>query len=145
VSPTIGPRVHRIALDGTGLTPLTAIWGATFSPDGRLVAGLALLASKRVWGIAVRSIDGSEPERGFDIASVPVMIQFTPRGDALTFLESRNGPQTLKTQPFDESAPKMLLDLHGETVFGFAWSQDGRLVVAHGPATAGIVMMSGIR
>jgi serine/threonine protein kinase len=139
-----GATLHRIALDGTGVTPVLPIPAieTVISPDGRFVAGMGPV---RPGVIAVLPLDGVEPSRGFNIVSLPVMIRFSPRGDALTFLESRKGPPALWTQPLDGGSPNLLLDMHGETVFGFAWSRDGRLVIAHGPAPTDVVLMSGIK
>jgi serine/threonine protein kinase len=43
--------------------------------------------------------DGSPPERGLNILSIPVVLGWTPAGDAVTYLESRRGPQTIWNQP----------------------------------------------
>jgi serine/threonine protein kinase len=135
--------LYRMALDGTDLAPLKPVLFAhAVSPDGRFITGIATLTATSPFVVAVWPIDATEPRRTFDIVSIPTMLTFTPRGDALTFLESRKGPQALWTQPLDSGAPTLLLDLHGETVVAFAWSRDGRLAVAHGPAPTDVVLMS---
>ena len=114
------------------------------SPDGRYAASFTLEIEGRFL-IGMIPIDGAPPTRGFEIFNIPVMTSWTAGGDALTFLESRKGPQTLWNQPLDGSEPKMLLDLHGERVFNFAWSRDGRLAVSHGPAPTDVVLMTGVQ
>jgi serine/threonine protein kinase len=140
-----GPRFHRMAFDGTGLTVLKPTVGYAISPDGRLASGIARLPPNPSYVVAVVPIDGPGLERGFDIVSLPPMIQFTAGGDALTFLESRKGPPALWTQPLKGGSPTLLLDLHGDRIFNFAWSRSGQLVVAHGPALTDVVLMSGVR
>ena len=142
-----GPKPHRMSVDGTGITELSAapMMFAPATPDGRFAIGIGAIHPGEPSVIAVLPLDGVGPLRGFNILNLPIMVEFSPRGDALTFLESRNGPPALWTQPLDGSAPKKLFDLHGEAVFGFAWSRDGRLVVAHGPAPTDVILMAGVR
>jgi hypothetical protein len=83
--------------------------------------------------------------RRFDIVNIPVLIGFSPTGDALTYLESRKGAPALWTQPLAGGDPKPLLDLKGDRIFSFAYARDGRLAVAHGPAPSDVVLMAGIK
>ena len=143
---TTGLKLHRMALDGTGVTPVASIPASEdLSPDGRFLAGIGPLRANGPFLVVVQALDGVAPARGFNILNVPVMFRFTPRGDALTFLESQKGAPALWTQPLDGGSPKLLLDMHGESIFGFAWSRDGRLAIAHGPVPTDVVLMSGVR
>ena len=90
-------------------------------------------------------VDGSPPVKSFNIASFPIMLRWTPRGDAVTFLESRQGAQSLWNQPLEGGPPQQLVDLGGHRIFNFAWSSDGRLAVAHGPVPTDVVLLTGVR
>jgi hypothetical protein len=73
------------------------------------------------------------------------VLQFTADGRALTFLESRKETPSLWNQPLSGGPSEQLIDLHGDRIFNFAYSLDGRLAIAHGPVPADVVVLSGIR
>jgi Tol biopolymer transport system component len=140
------PRAHLYRVAATGGPP-TEIPGSdslalALSPDGRSVVTLSLTSGLK---IGVMPIADGGIERSLDIFNAPVMLAWTPDGSALTFLESRKGPQTLWNQPLDGSAARQILDLHGDRIFSFAWSRDGRLAVAHGPVPSDVVLFTGIQ
>ena len=137
-------HTYRVTLDGgtPALIPGSEAMTMALTRDG---LSAAFLSFTNGMSIAVRPIDGSGTARLFDITSAPVMLAWTPDSRALTFLESRKGPQTLWNQPIDGGPPLLLLDLHGDRVFSFAWSRDGRLAIAHGPVPTDVVLFSGIQ
>jgi eukaryotic-like serine/threonine-protein kinase len=138
------PRIFRVGANGGQATDLgLSATTDTISPDGRYVAGLMKPENETVF-VGVAAVDGSREMKRFDILSIPIMIRWSPRGDSLTYLESRRGPQSLWTQPLSGGAAQKLLDLHGERIFRFAWSRDGRLAAAHGPAPTDVVLISRI-
>jgi Tol biopolymer transport system component len=138
------PRVYRAAANGgtpTEISGSNAI-ALALSPDGRSVAALSLAG-----GLAIRVMpiaDGGIT-RSLNIFNAPVMLSWTPDGSALTFLESRSGPQALWNQPLDGGTAERILDLRGDRIFSFAWSRDGRLAVAHGPVPSDVVLFSGVQ
>jgi Tol biopolymer transport system component len=88
-------QVYRVGLDGG--TPELVVANArsdAVSPDGRQVASFGR-GSSGAWRVGL--FDLSDGRRGaeFDIFNLPFKVQFTPRGDALTFLESRNETPSL--------------------------------------------------
>jgi len=140
-----GMGVYQVALSGGAPSrlPTSVTWQPlAVSPDGRR---LAAFTTKPSFQVAVMTLADPSDLRGFDIVSLPLMVAFSPRSKALTFLESRTGSQALWNQPLDGGAPKPLLDLHGDRIFSFAYAADGRIAVAHGPAPSDVVLMSGIR
>jgi WD40 repeat protein len=139
------PRVYRVALKG-GAPAIVGDFSAfalAIAPDGQQVASLFRVESK--WVVALQTLDGATPTRGFDILSSPMLMQFTPSGDALTFVDFRKPPPSLWNQPLAGGEPQMLVDMKGDRVFAFAWSRDGRLAVAHGQVPTDVVLISGIR
>ena len=72
---------------------------ATLSPDGRYVASFSFGAGGRQ-DVVLRAVETGAAQRSFDIVSVPLMLGFTPTGDALTFLESRKGPRRSGISPW---------------------------------------------
>jgi Tol biopolymer transport system component len=114
------------------------------SLDSRQAATLTTAVGGR-WRVALLELNGSPMTRAFDILSLPFKVQFTPRGDALTFLESRKDVPSLWNQPLSGGPPQQLLDMSGDRIFSFAWSRDGRVAIAHGPVPTDVVLLSGIR
>lgn len=139
-----GMRVYQVALSGGAPSrlPTSVTWPLAVSPDGRRLAAFTTKPSNQV---AVMTLAYPSDLRGFDIVSLPLMVAFSPRANALTFLESRTGSQGLWNQPLDGGDPTLLLDLHGDRIFSFAYAPDGRIAIAHGPAPSDVVLMSGIR
>jgi Tol biopolymer transport system component len=110
------------------------------SRDGRTVATLSV--EKKPEAIDAVPLDGHQDTRRYDILNAPVMVTWTPSNDGLTFLESRSGPPSLWNQPISGGPPRELLNLHGERIFSFAWSQDGHLAIARGPVPTDVVLIS---
>ena len=44
----------------------------------------------------------------------------------------------------DGGPPRAVVDLRGDRICRFAWSQDGRLAVAHGNGQADVVLSAGM-
>jgi hypothetical protein len=90
-------------------------------------------------------MDGSAPGPGFDIVRLPLLIRWTPQSQSLTYLETRFGRDQLWNQPLDGGAPTPVFDPGGDRIVNFAWSEDGRLAIAHGPARTDVVLIRGGR
>jgi Tol biopolymer transport system component len=137
----------RVGLDGGAPQPLASgklffgLWGITNDSRSILTAAHA----PGGWQVALQPVDGGQQSRRYDILNVPFVIQASPRGDALTYIESRQDVPGLWNQPLDGGPPSKLLDLRGERIFNFAWSRDGRLAIAHGKSPTDVVLLSGIR
>jgi hypothetical protein len=89
--------------------------------------------------------DGSERGPGFDIVRLPPIIRWTPQSQSLTYLETRGGRDQLWNQPLDGGAPTLVFDPEGDGIVNFAWSEDARLAIAHGPARTDVVLIRGVR
>jgi Tol biopolymer transport system component len=134
-------RVFRAPLEGGPAALMTDVemFSTALSRDGRRLAATVLKPATR---ILVTPLDNLGTGPRLDIASAPVMLDFAPRGDVLTFLETHKGSPQLWNQPLDGGPPRLLLDLHGERIFSFAWSPEGRLAVAHGPVPTDVVLVT---
>ncbi|CAN5734821.1 hypothetical protein BH18ACI5_BH18ACI5_06870 [soil metagenome] len=138
-------RIFRMTADGKDQTDIApAGFAGTFSPDSRYLIALSD-AIRNTFLITLLPSDGSPPTQAYDIFSFPWLVQLTPAGDALTFLESRRGPQSLWTQPLDGRPPRELLGMGGDRIFNFAWSRDNRVAVSHGPTPTDVVILTDVR
>jgi len=138
------PTIQTMSVDGGPVKSLGFGFSEAVSPDGRVIAACTRDRESR-WRAGLLPAAGGPLGATFDIINVPIVLDWSPRDNALSFLESRRETQSLWNQPIAGGAPRLLLDLHGERIFSFAWSRDGRLAVAHGPMPTDVVVLSGIQ
>ncbi|MGB7922604.1 MAG: winged helix-turn-helix domain-containing protein [Pyrinomonadaceae bacterium] len=116
------------------------------SPDGRFIACFYRAQLDTFSKFAVLPIDGGEPVKVFDRSPttfVEAGIQWTRDGRALTFIDNRDGVSNMWLQPVDGSPAKQLTNFSSETIFRFAWSPDGKMIVAErGTETGDIVLIN---
>lgn len=116
------------------------------SPDGRFIACFYRAQVETYSKFAVLPFDGGEPVKVFDRSPttfVEAGIQWTPDGRALSFIDNRDGVSNVWLQPLDGSPPKQLTNFTSETIFRFAWSPDGKMIVAErGTETGDIVLIN---
>jgi eukaryotic-like serine/threonine-protein kinase len=137
----------RIPLEGGTPEQITDYASAfpTFSPDGKWIA-FEDYAQPRASKIAVVPLGGGKPVRTFDffvsgVAGYPV-IRWTNDGRALTYVLDKQGVSNIWAQPLDGSLPKQLTDFRTDSIYNFAWSQDGQqLALARGTRTQDVVLI----
>lgn len=116
------------------------------SPDGRFIACFYRAQLETSSKFAIIPFEGGEPVKVFDRSPttfVEAGIQWTPDGRALTFIDNRDGVSNVWLQPVDGSPAKQITNFTSETIFRFAWSPDGKMIVAErGTETGDIVLMS---
>jgi Tol biopolymer transport system component len=116
------------------------------SPDGRFIACFYRAQVDMFSKLAVLPFDGGEPVKVFDrprTTFVEAGIQWTPDGRALSFIDNRDGVSNVWLQPLDGGPPKQLTNFTSETIFRFAWSPDGKMIVAErGTETGDIVLIN---
>jgi Tol biopolymer transport system component/DNA-binding winged helix-turn-helix (wHTH) protein len=116
------------------------------SPDGRFIACFYRAQVDTYSKFAVLPFDGGEPVKVFDrpmTTFVEAGIRWMPDGRALSFIDNRDGVSNVWLQPLDGSPPKQLTNFTSETIFRFAWSPDGEMIVAErGTETGDIVLIS---
>ncbi|HEX8148056.1 MAG TPA: winged helix-turn-helix domain-containing protein [Pyrinomonadaceae bacterium] len=116
------------------------------SPDGRFIACFYRAQVDTYSKIAVLPFDGGEPVKVFDRSPttfVEAGIRWTPDGRALSFIDNRDGVSNVWLQPLDGSPAKQLTNFTSETIFRFAWSPDGKMIVAErGTETGDIVLIN---
>lgn len=128
--------------------PVRATLRATFvaraiSPDGKVLAGSFLNREARGFRLGLVSVDSGEMVKKFDHG--PFTSGFTPDGRTLTYGDTRNGVWNVWNQPIDGGAPKLVTSFASGSIFGFAWSRDGRqLAVARGTVTNDAVLISNL-
>jgi Tol biopolymer transport system component len=137
----------RVPLEGGTPEQITDYASAypTISPDGKWIA-FENYAQPRANKIAVIPFSGGQPVRTFDssvsgVAGYPV-IHWTNDGRALTYVLDKQGVSNIWAQPLDGSPPKQLTDFRTDSIYNFAWSQDGQqLALARGTRNQDVVLI----
>jgi Tol biopolymer transport system component len=143
------PTLWKISIDGGGAPiqlsdKIAAV--PRISPDGRFIACFYRAQVDTFSKLAVIPFDGGDPVKVFDRSAttfVEAGIRWTPDGRALSFIDNRDGVSNVWLQPLDGSPPKQLTNFTSETIFRFAWSPDGKMIVAErGTETGDIVLIN---
>lgn len=132
-------EVRRVSIDGGEISTVATVpgMGGDPTPDGRYLVGF------HSFRIGFMPTDGGPTELTFPIYRLPIGLALNPVDDVLTFLQPQ--PPSLWNQPLDGGTPTLLYQTEGDRIFNFAWSPDGVLAIAHGPAPTDIVVISGVR
>lgn len=143
------PTLWKTSIDGGGAPvqlsdKIAAV--PRVSPDGRFIACFYRAQVETFSKLAVIPFEGGEPVKVFERSPttfVEAGIQWTPDGRALSFIDNRDGVSNVWLQPLDGSPPRQLTNFASETIFRFAWSPDGRMIVAErGTETGDIVLIN---
>ena len=143
------PSLWKVSLDGGGAPIRLSDKIASVprvSPDGRFIACFYRAQVESFSKFAVLPFDGGEPVKVIDkplTTFVEAGIRWTPDGRALTFVDNRDGVSNVWLQPLDGSPARQLTNFTSETIFRFAWSPDGKMMVAErGTETGDIVLIN---
>jgi DNA-binding winged helix-turn-helix (wHTH) protein/Tol biopolymer transport system component len=117
------------------------------SPDGKFLAydyGEALPAIGMK--VAVIPVGGGVPLQTFKVPSDVSDLRWSPDGQSLQYLLTRNGVTNLWEQPLAGGEPKQFTHLTSGHIFDFDWSADGKqLLLARGDTRSDVVLISNIR
>lgn len=114
------------------------------SPDSTLVACWWWSPPKSGARIAIIPIAGGKPVRFIDAlpgAFSNHPMRWTSDGQSLIYCVTRNNISNIWSQPVDGSQPRQLTDYRSETIEGFDWSRDDRLLVSRGFTAREIVLI----
>jgi eukaryotic-like serine/threonine-protein kinase len=136
------PKLFKISIDGGSAEKITDSLALrpSVSPDGKSIAYWQKDdVPTALWRIAVASLDGSAPTKFLEVpqglANGQSVIQFSPDGKTVTFIDFRNGVSTLISQPIDGGKPQVLTSITKDLFYSFNLSRDGRLVMSRGIRT----------
>src|SRR4029079_6943561 len=93
--------------------------------------------------LALVPMNGGEPQRFLDFPEILKSGQreWSIKGDAIIYGNSRNKVNNLWSQALSGGPPKQLTDFKSDEMFAFSWSRDGKnLVVARGKSSSDVVM-----
>jgi len=142
--------IWKIPIDGgepVQFTKEVSTWPVV-SRDGSLVACWWWSPPNSPAKIAVIPFGGGEPVKFIDslpgAAAAILPIRWTSDGQALIYCVTRNDISNIWSQPLGGGPPKQLTDFKSETIQGFDWSKDDRLLVSRGFTAREIVLMEDV-
>jgi eukaryotic-like serine/threonine-protein kinase len=145
------PTLWKIGIDGGTANQLTSTVavGPTLSPDGKYVAYMFPVSPDPFAPpnrIAIMPVEGGEPIKVFEypaIGTVAPTVHWSPDGKAIMYTANSNNVSNIWSQPIDGGTPKQLTDFKDSLITGFAWSRDGKnLVATRGVLTRDAVLIS---
>jgi Tol biopolymer transport system component len=154
-----GRQMWRVPLDGAGqpeIVPRSAVahtlmTGLEFSlsADNKLLAYTVVTVvtaekPKSECKIAVLDLGSMTRPRllNADERSLCRGVNFTPNGEALSYVFRVNGVDNIWVQPFDGSAARPITNFHSEQIATFHWSPDGRtLGILRGHSESDVVLL----
>jgi Tol biopolymer transport system component len=139
--------IWRIPIDGGEPVQLTKepSMGPCVSPDGTLVACWWWSPPKSPAKIAVIQFAGGEPLKFIDLvpgaAAAGLPMRWTSDGQSLIYCATRGSISNIWSQSLDGSQPRQVTDFKSETILGFDWSRDDRLLLSRGFTAREIVLI----
>lgn len=142
--------IWKVSVDGGEPVQLTQKFSnfPTWSPDGRFFACTYRTGTDQRQKIAVIPAEGGEPVKLLDLppTGAPGRMRWTPDGDAIAYIDTRDGVSNVWALPLDGGPPRPLTAFDSERIMFFEWARDGsRLAVARSTEVSDIVLMKSVR
>jgi Tol biopolymer transport system component len=145
--------LRKAPVEGGAPAPLSRgdVRDGVVSPDGRHVACMMTegrsspsvkptkLAVISLADGAIRKLSVINPQQA---NGGNTQLRWTPDSSGIVYADSGDGDCNLWVQPLTGGAPQRLTDFHGDQIFGFDFSRDGRLAVLRGVVKHEIVRIS---
>jgi TolB protein len=158
--PSISPDGQWVAYEGnvqgkstiwrvplSGGTPVQLTEGTVLlpavSPDGKLIACLMPNEAPGPAKLSLlSSTDGHVIEQFETLVprSTPA-LRWSPDGQSLTYVVTRQGVSNIWSQPINGGAPKALTDWKSDLIYRFDWFKDGRLLCERGSTMADVILI----
>jgi serine/threonine protein kinase/Tol biopolymer transport system component len=138
--------IGKISPEGGATVPWTGKlrYNPAISPDGKLIAGYYWDAETRRDLLNVCSIDGGEPKQTFNLPPGDyeyIKLRWTPDGKALTYT-GQGAVTNIWIQPLAGGPARQLTNFATDVIWDFDWTPDKRLILARGPVSQDIVLIS---
>ncbi len=137
--------ILKVSTDGGTPVKLTDRESAlsAISPDGKFFACNYEVSPGTGYQIAVIPFAGGPPAHLFNVpGSFGRTIRWTPDGNALTYTDTRAGVSNIWQQSLTGGPPKQLTDFKDQSIFGFAWSRDGKqLAISRGVVNSDVMLL----
>ena len=68
-------------------------------------------------------------------------LRWTPKGDAIGFIDYANGASNIWLQPIDGRPPYAITSFTSGDIYAFDWAKDGRMVYSRGLISADVLLI----
>jgi len=146
-------KIRRILVDDGTSSDVADVLGDTLfgnltvSPDGKLLAYPYQQYDPPLVALAViPADDGGAPVATFRVPGFLGRLRWSPKGDALQYLLTRDDATNLWEQPMMSGAARQLTKFNAGQIFDFSWSNDHQhLFLARGQVTRDVVLLEDIQ
>jgi eukaryotic-like serine/threonine-protein kinase len=112
------------------------------SPDGKMLAYVYDQSGTNA--VALMSLDGTIPEKHFDI--ITRNLRWTPDSRSFLFVKNEGGVSNIWSQPISGGPPKQITHFNDEVIRSFDLSRDGKqLVMNRGTANRDVVLIRDVK
>jgi serine/threonine protein kinase/Tol biopolymer transport system component len=136
------PNIYKMSIDGgdpVQLTKNVSVWPRV-SPDGKFIACQYNEDQQPLPKMAIIPFEGGAPVKTFNIPLGQVTWSYDGKG--LLYVDNKAGVSNIWIQPIDGSAAKQLTQFQTDNIFSYAWSRDGKqLLASRGNETTDAVLM----
>jgi Tol biopolymer transport system component len=139
-------NLWRVPVEGgraEQITPSLTMHPAVSRLDGRIAAWYSEQAETPQWKIAIFGPEGGMPLRVLNPtpdAKPDTPIRWTPKGDAIAFLDYAHSTSNIWLLPVDGGPPHPFTSFDSGEIFSFDWSREG-LIYSRGLTTADVVLI----
>jgi DNA-binding winged helix-turn-helix (wHTH) protein/Tol biopolymer transport system component len=146
-------KIRRVMVDDGTSSDVADVLGdtlfgnLTISPDGKLLAYPYQQYDPPLVALAViPADDGGAPVATFRVPGFLGPLRWSPKGDSLQYLLTRNDATNLWEQPMMSRAARQLTKFNAGQIFDFSWSNDHQhLFLARGQVTRDVVLLEDIQ
>ena len=148
-------RIWKIPVEGGVPTVVAGILGESIcgrlsaSPDGKFLAypyDQYNATSAPGWHLAVILAQGGFPVKTFEVPGGIWGASWSPDGNNIQYLLTRDGATNLWEQPVIGGTPKQLTKFTSGLIFDFNWSLDHtRLLLTRGSVSRDVILLSNLR
>ncbi len=128
---TVGEKPVILKVPAEGGTPIQLTKEISLrpsvSPDGKMVAHLHMDEQTQRMRLAVVPLEGDSPVKMFETSiPEPYIVNWSPDGKMLTYVDTRDGVSNIWGHPLDGSQAKPLTNFKSDHIFRFAWSNSSK-------------------
>ncbi|HEY5883436.1 MAG TPA: DPP IV N-terminal domain-containing protein, partial [Pyrinomonadaceae bacterium] len=115
----------------------------SISPDGKLIACRYREQDLSPFKLALIDFNTGQTVKTIDIPPTNNVLDWTPDGSQVLYVDTRNGVSNIWSQPVNGSTPKQLTNFKSDLIFVFDLSGDGKqLAVSRGTVSRDVVLIT---
>jgi serine/threonine protein kinase/Tol biopolymer transport system component/tetratricopeptide (TPR) repeat protein len=141
-------NLWRVSAEGGSraqlLTSTFTMHPAVSRTSGRIAAWYSDKTDRPEWKLAIFAPDSGRPQEVLNPtpnARPDTVLRWTPKGDAISFLDYAHSVANIWMIPINGRPPRALTSFDSGDIFSFDWSPQGDLLYSRGLTTSDVVMI----